>query len=146
MELVPLCVKWEMEAENRAFICPSEESHHRAFIESSNKEHWTLMHESRPVGFVLLDGLDDSDQRVELKRIVVAEKGRGFGKAAMQWVQNRAKEQLNAKVLWLDVFEDNSRARYLYEKQGFMLKEKRACTVENVCGEKELLILELPLN
>lgn len=51
---------------------------------------------------------------------MVAEKGRGHGRAALRLVKERAFGELGAHRLWLDVKEENARARRLYESEGFV--------------------------
>ncbi len=146
-ESIPCFVSWEEDDSNRTFICPSNNEAHRIFIEDKNKEHLSVMSDGRLVGFIMLDGLQNEDSAVELKRIVINEKGKGYGRKAMQLVKQRVKEKFAAKHLWLDVFEDNERARSLYRSEGFIEKKlKREESVETCCGSRELIVMSIELN
>jgi len=71
------------------------------------------------LGFVLLFGLTSIHRSIELRRIVVSQKGLGIGRAAIRAVKELAFNQLNAHRLWLDVKLKNTRARHLYTSEGF---------------------------
>lgn len=70
-------------------------------------------------GYAILSGLQSPHRSIELTRIVIAEPGKGLGKAALKLIQKRVFEEYQAHRLWLDVFEDNHRARRVYESVGF---------------------------
>jgi diamine N-acetyltransferase len=59
---------------------------------------------------------------VEFKRIVVNEKGSGFGHEAVRLVKREVFERYRAHRLWLDVFEHNQRAKALYLSEGFKIE------------------------
>ncbi len=69
-------------------------------------------------GFVILQPLADVHEGAKLKRIVVTEPGRGFGRdllaAVIDWV---FRETANER-LWLDVFTYNERAQHVYRSLG----------------------------
>ena len=73
-----------------------------------------------PVGYAILTGVGDSGRILCLKRLMVAEKGRGYGRAVLRLIRERAFGELGAHRLWLDVKEGNARARSLYESEGFV--------------------------
>lgn len=73
-----------------------------------------------PDGFVLFQGLDDPNLRVHLKRMAVADAGKGLGtrllSASLDWLFTAT----DANRVDLEVFVDNTRARRAYEKLGFL--------------------------
>ncbi|NVJ98930.1 MAG: GNAT family N-acetyltransferase [Alphaproteobacteria bacterium] len=73
--------------------------------------------EGTPLGHAIL--LDNEPGRVEWRRIIVARRGDGIGKAFMKAVLEYFFTVHQAKVIWLDVYERNSRARHVYETLGF---------------------------
>lgn len=73
-----------------------------------------------PAGFVILCGLLPPNQSVELKRIVIAEPGRGLGREVLKRIIDLAFTEFSAHRLWLDVYEDNLRARHVYQSLGFI--------------------------
>jgi len=70
-------------------------------------------------GYVILRGLSEDSRSIELKRVVVATPGRGVGRRILTEILRIAFRELGAHRLFLDVFEDNARARHLYESLGF---------------------------
>ena len=52
--------------------------------------------------------------------IDAAQRGKGYGKAAMQLIDELAKER-GVKQVWLHVFAFNDTARAVYEKSGFQV-------------------------
>jgi diamine N-acetyltransferase len=112
------------------FVLQWSAQQHLAALDDANVAHWILDAEGvhrRAVGFVILAGIDPPGGSVEFKRIVVAEKGSGFGREAVRVVKREVFERYRAHRLWLDVFEHNQRARALYTSEGFtaegMLRE-----------------------
>ena len=87
------------------------------------------------IGHIILTGISDQKKSVEFKRIVISEKGFGYGKDSIQLIKKICFERYNANRIWLDVYSDNKRAIQLYESQGF-LKEK-------IIQEKERSLREL---
>ncbi|WP_348262543.1 GNAT family N-acetyltransferase [Telmatobacter sp. DSM 110680] len=69
--------------------------------------------------YAILRGIQEDSRAIELKRIVVAVPERGLGRQILKELIRIAFLELGAHRLFLDVFEDNSRARHLYESLGF---------------------------
>jgi RimJ/RimL family protein N-acetyltransferase len=69
--------------------------------------------------FAILRGLAETSGSIELKRIVVANPGQGLGHNMLAELLRIVFEDLRAHRLFLDVFDDNSRARHVYESLGF---------------------------
>ncbi len=95
------------------------------------------------VGYIILAGLADVNQSIEFRRIVVTEKGKGYGKQALRLVKKLAFDELKAHRLWLDVKEHNVRARHLYEAEGFLAEGVlRECIKADV-GFESLLVMSM---
>ena len=76
--------------------------------------------EGQRVGFIdFRDMLHDT--QVELKRIVITEKGKGYGKEAMYLSQKFAFEVLKRDRLYLGTRDENVRAQHVYHSTGFTL-------------------------
>lgn len=71
-------------------------------------------------GFVILCGLTSTNKSAELKRIVIAKPGRGLGRMVLRAIVAQVFDDLSAHRLWLDVYEDNHRARHVYRSVGFV--------------------------
>jgi RimJ/RimL family protein N-acetyltransferase len=96
--------------------------------------------DSSPVGYVILLGLTDPDGSIDLKRLVVTEKGAGHGKMALRLAERLVFEEVGAHRLWFGVKEHNSRARRLYEDEGYVVEGVlRECLRQD--GEYESLVV-----
>lgn len=73
----------------------------------------------KPVGYVIISGLENTSHSIELKRLVICNKGRGLGRETIRLIKKIAFEQMNAHRLWLDVRSKNYKAQKLYKSEGF---------------------------
>jgi diamine N-acetyltransferase len=117
-------VSLERDPQNLAFITPWERTQHEAAIRFPDFRHFII--EGGPglesVGFVILIGCRSQNQSLELKRMVVRSKGEGFGRAALRVIKKVAFDDLGAHRLWLDVKAHNTRAKALYDSEGFVVE------------------------
>jgi diamine N-acetyltransferase len=127
----------EKAAENSPFVLGWPEQQHLQALDDRGIAHWILEApgvDARSIGFVILAGVDLLGGTIEFKRLVVREKGVGFGREAVRLVKREVFGRLEAHRLWLDVFEDNERARTLYRSEGFReegtLREHVRCNGE----------------
>ena len=111
----------ESDPENRPWVTQWTAAEHARAAGDPSLEHWVLETTltGAAVGFVILAGVSAGAPEVELKRLVVLEKGRGYGRAAVRRVKRYAFEELGAARLWLDVSEHTERARAQYAAEGF---------------------------
>lgn len=65
---------------------------------------------------------------MQLKRIVVIEKGKGYGKEALQLAQKLAFEVFGTKYLYLGTKAENLRAQSIYKATGFLPDMPDPCT------------------
>ncbi|MFT4144453.1 MAG: GNAT family protein [Mobilitalea sp.] len=73
-----------------------------------------------PVGYVIMAGLLDQNHNIEFRRIVISEKGKGYGRETLKLIKRLSFEQLHAHRLWLDVRLKNLIAQNLYISEGFI--------------------------
>ena len=73
----------------------------------------------KPIGYLIMAGVENSNHSIEFRRIVICEKGKGLGKETLKLIKKVAFEQLKAHRLWLDVRDKNIRAQNLYKSEGF---------------------------
>ena len=119
---IDLIVGWELDPDNSPFIEPWEKQRHLGAMSDPDIDHLVADVAGALVGFVILAGLDGSHDSIEFRRIVINEKGKGHGRATVQAVVERAFGNHGAHRLWLDVKDDNARARSLYESAGFVIE------------------------
>lgn len=110
----------ENAVENVQHVVQWTREQHIAAFDNKDILHAIIEADGRSVGYAITAGLKDANKAIELRRIVIVEKGRGYGKAAVQLFKKLAFEELKAHRLWLDVREYNTKARNLYKALGFV--------------------------
>ena len=104
----------------REFVGQWSEDRHRVTMAGTDARYYVAdSHSGSFGGYAILRGLDESSGSLELKRIVVATPGQGLGRLLLTGILLVVFKELGAHRLFLDVFEDNARARHLYESLGF---------------------------
>lgn len=140
---IPKVISMENDIENSQFIFPNSKEEHIDLIDDDNIEHLLLSKNNKTIGFVILVGLKNKNRNIEFRRIVIKEKGKGYGRMAIQKLKQHSFEKLNCHRFWLDVLETNRRARYLYQSEGFKEEGKlRKCVLINN-EYKNLIIMSI---
>ena len=111
----------EREPENRKYVGQWDHDKHLVSLENEQLGHYILERDSdsKPVGYIILAGIGGQDRSIEFRRLVVTEKGKGYGRDSLNLVKRLSFESLAANRLWLDVREHNRRALNLYISVGF---------------------------
>ena len=134
----------QMEKANVQFVGQFSLREHRQYIRKLNKAHYSIFENisGKLVGYLLLNGLDNAIESIELQRIVINETGKGFGRETLGLIKEICFNELETVSIWLDVFEENFRAINLYQQTGFVNQPEMA---EYVCIDKvmrKLLIMK----
>ena len=117
---IPRIVALERTPHGRSFVGQWSEERHLANLTGGDARYFVSEMESGDLqAYAILRGLSEDSGSIELKRIVVATPERGLGRRMLEELIRIVFEDLNAHRLFLDVFEDNARARHLYESAGF---------------------------
>ena len=110
----------ETNPEFRTLVGNWPEDQHRKTLADPDAAYWVVERPTGQVaGFCILRGLRSEHRSVEIKRIVIAVPNQGVGKRLLSFVLEQAFGPYRAHRVWLDVFEDNSRARHVYCEIGF---------------------------
>ncbi|MFD2604281.1 GNAT family N-acetyltransferase [Euzebyella marina] len=118
---IDLIIAIENNTENSQFIFPNSKTEHIGLISNNDFAHLTLKtNVNNIVGYVILAGLENRNRSIELRRIVINQKGKGFGRKTIKQIRKRCFKEHNCHRLWLDVLETNERARQLYKSEGFV--------------------------
>jgi diamine N-acetyltransferase len=109
---------------NATFVEQWSHDRHVAALTDPDFAHRIVERRSdgQPIGYIILVGLKNMHQSLEFRRIVITDKGHGFGRAAVRLVKQLAFEQYHAHRLWLDVRAHNRRAQQLYQSEGFVIE------------------------
>lgn len=112
----------ESHPDNAKHVEQWSRAEHLACVRGGHGAHWILerAEDGEPVGYLILEGLDDPDHSLLLRRVVIARKGRGYGRAAVALAARYCFEVLGFHRLWLTVALDNHRAADLYRRMGFV--------------------------
>ncbi len=81
-----------------------------------------------PIGFIIFRDLLNKEEAVQLKRIAIIDKGKGYGKEALYLAQKMAFELFHTKRLYLMTKPDNLRAQSIYKATGFTADMPDPCT------------------
>lgn len=111
----------EIEQADDGWICPYSRERHLQCINSGSERHVSIFRKDDDaiVGFIILQDIDSPHRALQFRRIVIADKGRGYGRAALRRIKQYCFEELGFHRLWFDVYTDNQRAIQLYESEGF---------------------------
>ena len=106
----------EKAPDNHDFICDGTYEEHLSEI--NDDKHLLLLFRRKfdgiPVGFSL-SCIDFESDIFELRRIVIIDKGKGFGREAMNGHFRYAFEQAGMNRFWLDVYPNNEIGIKLYD-------------------------------
>ncbi len=128
--------------ENRLFVIPwSREQHLQALVDPDVAH--LIVNAQTKVGYVILAGLLGPNQSIELRRIVISEKGKGYGSAAVEMLKELVFKTYQAHRLWLDVKVQNQRARGIYEAAGFVTEGTLRECLHTENGFDSLVIMSM---
>ena len=82
----------------------------------------------KPVGFIIFRDMQNKSEQIELKRIAVVEKGKGYGKESLYLAQKLAFEIFKTKKLYLHTKAENIKAQEIYKYTGFTAETSDPCT------------------
>lgn len=94
----------------------------RAHIADADFMHSVELHEENT------PWVAGKESRLELKRIAIMEKGKGYGKEALHLAQKLAFEVFGTKYFYLGTKENNLRAQSIYKATGFIPNMPDPCT------------------
>ncbi|RAL26438.1 GNAT family N-acetyltransferase [Thermoflavimicrobium daqui] len=131
-ENAPFIIGWSIEKHCEAFNNPD-------LVYLMIREKLTM----KLVGFCILAGLTLPHQSLELRRMVISEKGKGFGREALQVIKKWCFRDHGAHRLWLDVKEQNIRALTLYQSEGFIREGILREAVKNENQYESLIVMSI---
>jgi diamine N-acetyltransferase len=120
-EDVPQIAAMERRVGVRDFVGQWSEQRHLQTLSSGDARYFVS--EAAPgelQAYAILRGIGEASRSIELKRVVVAAPGRGLGRRILMELMRMAFEDFHAHRMFLDVYEDNARARHIYESLGFV--------------------------
>ena len=140
---LPFVIETEHEAAKKGVVTAQTLKDHEEYLKNRDVRHLIIENEKRAVGYAILAGVEDKNESIELRRIVVAESGKGYGRRALREIKRRAFENFGAHRLWLDVVDSNVRARGLYESEGFTVEGVWRECFKSENGRESLVFMSL---
>jgi RimJ/RimL family protein N-acetyltransferase len=112
---LPFVFSAENDPANTPFVRQWTVEEHRAALADPDIRHWIIEVEgdARPVGYLIAMEVESGRGRVTLRRLVVTEPGRGFGRQALRQFHRLAFGALGAAKVRLIVYAGNHRAQRL---------------------------------
>ena len=139
----------EHDSRNLPFITPWERTQHEGAVRFPDFRHFIVEggEDYAPIGYVILQGCRNPHRSVELKRLVLQEKGQGYGRACVRLLKQMAFRDLHAHRFWLDVKQLNTRALALYASEGFVeegrLRESVRLSTDGADGYDSLVLMSM---
>ena len=115
---LPLFCQLDQQLDVADYIVESSHQDHLNSFDDPQTVYLTIVRNRRPAGYFVIC-LEDMEQRVEFKRVVVDEKHRGIGQNAILQMEEFCKSELGVSRIWLDVFDFNQRAQHIYTKLNY---------------------------
>lgn len=116
---IDIIIDFENADENKSFVWQGSYEEHLGEIEDPSYILAVFKERSdnRVIGYVLAK-VDRRSDIFELRRIVIGEKGRGYGREALFLLMDYAFNSLHINRFWLDVYPDNVVGINLYKSLG----------------------------
>ena len=115
----------EHEKKEHRYVSNWSTEKHQASLHDEDTAHLIVEFNEKPVGYFILNGLTNTvNKSLEFTRIVVSEKGKGYGRQIIRAVKTLTFTHLRYHRLWIDVIAYNTRAFELYKSEGFVLEGK----------------------
>ena len=135
----------ERDPGNLPSITPWERTQHEGAVRFPDFRHFIVEAGAgtQATGFVILQGCRSPHRAVELKRIVLQDKGQGLGRACVRLLKQMAFRDLHAHRFWLDVKSKNLRAQQLYESEGFVVEGTLREAVRLDVGYDSLVVMSM---
>ncbi|MCL6625714.1 MAG: GNAT family N-acetyltransferase [Alicyclobacillus shizuokensis] len=138
-------LRLESDEDNARFIIPWSRAEHERVLADADMAHLVIetTDDHGRIGYMILAGVQNENRSVELVRIVIAEKGFGYGSEAIRLVQRWAFMELGAHRLWLDVKEHNIRAQHVYRALGFVVEGVLRECLRGAHGYESLVVMSI---
>ena len=144
MQDIPFVMQAEAEPENAQFVGKWSQEEHVSSLDNPDVIHLVFKDTAgQNVGYGIICGLENPNDRIELMRLVVTEKGHGYGKTVLSLIKKWCFEVQRAHRLWLDVRVENFRAQHVYEAQGFTREGLIRDYVKRDGGYKSVYIMSI---
>ncbi len=110
----------EADPENARYIVADSRVYHQDTLDSPAAVHFIVERKEsgEAIGFLVATGRNSPDHEQYWRRVIINERGKGYGKEAMNLLMAWAFEDAGAHRGWLDCKDYNDRALHVYESLG----------------------------
>ncbi|MBP0016401.1 MAG: GNAT family N-acetyltransferase [Cyanobacteria bacterium SBLK] len=135
----------ESDCENRPYILQWSRERHQEASRDPDIFHGIIeaIADGKLLGYFILEGLLSPHRCFLLRRLAIAQKGKGYGRETLRSVKKLVFEECKAHRLWLDVKDFNQRAKHLYETEGFIIEGKLRENFQGENGFESFYILSI---
>lgn len=107
---------------NAKYVIPYTRQVHMQTLNTKGAVHLIIetIDGHKKVGFLMIAGLDNDAKEIEFTRIILDEKGKGYGQETLDMLESWAFDDLHFHRAWLDCKDYNERALHVYEKAGLV--------------------------
>ena len=125
----------DMESQTHAnrFVNSTSFESHKTNFKKSNTIYLSIENSEGKVSGYFILVVETDPESIEFHRVVIDENCRGIGQDSIKEMEKYCRNVLNAKRIWLDVYEDNLIGKHIYEKLGYNRFE------ESICDGRKLL-------
>jgi ribosomal protein S18 acetylase RimI-like enzyme len=128
----------ERREDNRELIGQwSDQEHREAIGGTTAREHWIIERDGAPAGYLIAYDGRPRARSLYVKRILVDDKDRGTGSAALTRYLDDAFARDGIDFVWLMVREKNARAQAIYRRLGFERYEPPAAEAAELAAYAE---------
>ena len=117
---IPFIMACEQRPGYEPFVGQWAVEKHRAALADASFRYFIGYDEEAVRGFAILHDDPLRTQNLYLKRIAVHDADKGHGRALLVALHDWIFSNTDTHRFWLEVVEDNPRARHLYERLGFI--------------------------
>ena len=132
----------EHSKDNSPFVIPWVREQHSQALLDPNCAH-LIAEADKQIGYAILFGLLDQNRSLEFRRVVITDKGHGYGRVVVTLVKELAFDTYKAHRLWLDVKEQNGRALALYQECGFICEGTLRECLHTESGYVSLIMMSI---
>ena len=112
-------VKMEQQAHAKEFINGTDLITHQRNFKDRNIVYLSITNNSGDLAGYFILAFASAKNEVEFRRILIDQHHRGIGQMAITKMETYCREELGSKRIWLDVYEENVKGKYIYEKLGY---------------------------
>lgn len=137
---IPFIMATERLPANEGLVGRWAAGEHRQGLADGGNAYFVGLVEGAQVGFVIVQRWASVDGAALIRRIIVAEPGKGVGRALLSKVLDAIFSETDASRVWLNVFPHNERAQKSYAALGFRFEDRAKLPV---AGESKSLLMVL---